>query len=100
MAVPKVSAVAEPNVAIVRFAHDVAPVGGSVIVHVHVNIDMGTSIYVGSAMMAAPTVMAFVSPSMASAMPFRVRCRHDSKPERRRDRKNETNLLQHFCFPP
>ncbi len=99
---------AEPDVAVVPSAHDVVLVGGSTFVHAHVpidvhttiNMDMGASVYVRGAMMAAPAVMAPVSASVASAMPFRVRCRYDSKPERRCDRKNETNLLQHFCFPP
>jgi hypothetical protein len=91
---------AEPDVAVVPPAHDVVLVGGSIFVHAHVpidvhttiNMDMGASVYVRGAMMAAPTVMA--------PTPFRVRCRHDSKPERRRNRKNETNLLQHFVFRP
>jgi hypothetical protein len=102
--------VAEPDVAVVPSSHDVAFVGGSIFVHAYVPIDvhttidvnvstsvyvnMSTSIYMRGAMMAAPTVVT----STASAVAFRVRCHHDSKAERRRNRKNETNLLQHFCF--
>jgi hypothetical protein len=113
--VPTVPCPAEPDVAVVPSAHDVAFVGGSIFVHAHVpidvhttiNMDMGTSVYVRSAMMTASmmtaaTVMAsaMMPPSMASAVPFRVRRGHESKSERRCDRKNERKPLQHFCFLP
>jgi hypothetical protein len=107
--VPKVTIAAKPDVAVVRPAHDVVLVGGSIFVLAYVPIDVHTtidvdmaSVYVRSAMMAAPTVVTstvMASAVMVSAVAFRTRCRHESKPKRRSDRKNETNLLQHFCFP-
>jgi hypothetical protein len=110
MAVPKVSPVAEPNVSIVRFADDVVLVGGSIFAHVHIPIDvnisiyMRTTIYMGATVMAAPmmptslTTAAVVISAMAAAVVFRVRRRNDPNSERRSDRKDETNLLQHFLF--
>lgn len=97
---PTVSTMAEPNVAVVRSAHDVVSVTGSIFVHAHVpiyvrttiNMDMGTSVYVRGTMMAAPMMAApvrattVVTSSMTSAMVFRIRRRHDSKSERRSDR--------------
>jgi hypothetical protein len=95
---------AEPDVAVIPPANDVALVGGSIFVHAHLPIDvhitinmgMGSSGYVRSAMMAAPSVV--TSTAMASTVAFRIRWRHYSKSERRSDRKDETNLLQHFVF--
>jgi hypothetical protein len=100
----------EPDVAVVPSAHDVVFVGGSIFVHAHVpidvhttiNTDMGASVYMCGAMMAAPTVMAstvMAATVVASTVPFCVRCRHDSEPERGRETNNETNLLEHFYFP-
>jgi hypothetical protein len=85
-------------------------VGGSIFVH-HVPIDVSTPIDVGvaatvmsSSMMAAAvvasTVMSAAVTFSTSAVAFCVGRRHHSKSERCGDRKNETNLLQHFCFPP
>jgi hypothetical protein len=95
----------EPDVAVVPSAHDVVFVGGSIFVHAHVPIDVhttidvniGTSVYVRGAMMAASAVV--TSAVVTSAVAFRVRCRHGSKSERRSDRKHQANFLQHFCFP-
>jgi hypothetical protein len=102
--VPKVSTVAEPNVAIVRSADDVAFVGRSTIVHAHVPIDVhtaidvDTSIDVRASMAAAAVATTVVISSMATTVAFSIRRRHYSKSERRRDRKNERKLLQHFVF--
>jgi hypothetical protein len=71
--VPTVPRVAEPNVSVVPPAHDIALIGGSILVHADVPIDahvaigvhMGTSVFVRGAMMAAPTVV--TSTAMASA---------------------------------
>jgi hypothetical protein len=107
--VPTVPRMTEPDVAVVPSAHDVVFVGGSIFVHAHVSIDvhttidvnMGTSVYVRGAMMAASAVVTsavVTSAVVTSAVAFRVRCRHESKSERRSDRKHQANLLQHFCF--
>jgi hypothetical protein len=94
---------------IVLPADDVTLVGGSIIVNahlpinVHTTIDVNTSVYMRASVVAAvvtPTVMVSVPPSMAPAVPFRFRCRHDPKPERRSDRENERKPLQHFLFFP
>jgi hypothetical protein len=119
--VPTVPAAAEPDVAVIPPAHDVALVGGSIFVHAHVPIDahttigVDTSIYVRASMVAAVVTSAVVTSAvvtsavvpttvvtspMASAVPFRISRRHDSKAERRNDRKHEANLLQHFVFLP
>jgi hypothetical protein len=100
-AVPTMSAMAEPNVAVVRFTHDVMLVGGSIFVLVRASISvaaiMMTSTVAAFSVMAAAVVPTTVMPaSLTSA--FRVRGFHYSKAERRSDRKDETNLLQHFCF--
>jgi hypothetical protein len=108
--------------AVIRPAHDVVLVGGSIFVHAHVPIDVHAPIDVGvtSSVMAstvmASTVMAstvmsaavvtscmtttVVTSSVASSMAFRICRRHHAKTERCGDRKNERKLLQHFCFPP
>jgi len=95
--------VAEPNVAVVRFAHDVVLGGGSIFVLVRVRISvvatmMPTTVVAFSVMAAAVVPTTVVAASFTSA--FRVRRPHYSKSERRSDRKDERNLLQHFCFPP
>jgi hypothetical protein len=99
---------AEPDVAVISPAHDVVLVGGSIFVPAHVPIDVHTPIGVGvTSTVMAPTVMAasvmfatVVTSSMTSAVTFCVGRRPHSKSECCGDRKNETNLLQHFCFPP
>ena len=119
---PTVSRVAEPYVAIVRFAHDVVLVDGSVIVDAHVPIDvhtaigvhvgtaidvhmgtaidvhMGTPIDVRACMAATVMPTTVVTSSMTFTVAFRIRRCHNTKSERRSDRKDETKLLQHFCF--
>jgi hypothetical protein len=119
---PKVSIAAEPNVAVVRSADDVAPVGRSVIVHVHLPsdvhapidvgvrtsvyvrapIDVGvrTSVYVRASMAATVVATTAVTPSMAPTVAFRIRRRNNSNSECRSNGKDERNLLQHFWFPP
>ena len=113
---PTVSRVAEPYVAIVRFAHDVVLVDGSVIVDAHVPIDvhtaidvhvgtaidvhMGTPIDVRACMAATVMPTTVVTSSMTFTVAFRIRRCHNTKSERRSDRKDETKLLQHFCFAP
>jgi hypothetical protein len=111
--------VAEPDMAIVRPAHDVVLVSGSVFMHaasvisvvaspsvMSVTSTMMPTAVVASAMvsstMMSTTMMAasMMAASMMAAVPFRVRCRHDSKSECCRDGKNETKFLQHFCVPP
>jgi membrane protein implicated in regulation of membrane protease activity len=111
---------AEPDVAVVRPAHDVMLVGGSIFVHADVPIDVRamvaatvmtsavmtsavmTSAVMASAMVAAAVMAsapAVVTSAMAATVAFRIRRRHDSNSERRSDRKNKTNFLQHFCCP-
>jgi hypothetical protein len=100
-AVPTVSAVAEPNVAIVRFAHDVMLVGGSIFVLVRASISVVATMVafavVAFSVMAAAVMPTTVVPASLTST-FRVRRPHYSKSERRSDRKDERNLLQHFCF--
>jgi hypothetical protein len=77
--VPTVTRMAEPDVAVIPPANDVAIVGGSIFVHAHllidvhitINMGMGSSGYVRSAMMAAPSVV--TSTAMASTVAFRIR---------------------------
>jgi uncharacterized protein YhdP len=119
MAVPTMPTAAEPDVAVVRPAHDVMLVGGSIFVHPGAPVDvcamvaatMMTSAMVASAVMASPVMGAAVMASamvtsamvtsamVTSTMAFRIRGPHHSNSKRRSDRKNETNLLQHFCCP-
>lgn len=91
--------VAEPDVAVVRPADNVAPVGRSIFVcvlgDVGTPIDVVSPIAVVSSCMVPTTVMAALVPAMAST--FGIRRRNDSNPERCGDRKYERNLLQHFC---
>jgi len=55
---------------------------------------MATSVM--PATMPASVVAASVAPSMTTA--FRIRRCYDSNSERGSERKDERNLLQHFCF--
>ena len=64
---PTVSPVAEPNVAIVRVADDVALVSGSVIMHAHVPIDVHIAIDVDTAIDVQGTSV-YVRAAMASSM--------------------------------
>jgi hypothetical protein len=105
--------------AVIRPAHDVVLVGGSIFVHAHVPIDVHAPIDVGvtSSVMAstvmastvmASTVMAATMMSAAvvscmttmvtSSVAFRICGRDHAKAERCSDRKDERKLLQHFVF--
>lgn len=98
---PTMPAVAEPDVAVVRSADNEVPVGRSIFVRVPVDavtpidVSVASPATVVSSCMAPTTVMATLVPAMASA--FRIGRCNDSNPERRSDRKNERNLLQHSC---
>jgi len=109
--------VAEPDVAVVPPANDVVLIGRSIFMHAPVPVDVATiymrgsvastmvrSTVVSTTVMAAVTsavmAAAMVTSSLAATVAFRVRRPHYSKSERRSDRKDETKLLQHFCFPP
>jgi len=101
--------VAEPDVAVVPPANDVVLIGRSIFMHAPVPVDVATIYMRGSvaSTMVRPTVVpttvmaaAMVTSSLAATVAFRVRRPHYSKSERRSDRKDETKLLQHFCFPP
>jgi len=98
--------VTEPDVAIIRPAYNVVLVSWSIFV-----LGMGTLVYVRCAVMPASVmtsgvmatpvmpatmVAASVAPSMTTA--FRIRRCYDSNSERGSERKDERNLLQHFCF--
>ena len=103
--------VAEPDVAVVRPADNEVPVGRSVFVRVRVEVETPIDVSVASAAavvsacmmptavvsscMVPTAVMATLVPAMAAT--FRIRRCNDSNPERRSDRKNERDLLQHFC---
>ena len=103
---PTVPPVAEPDVAVVRPAYDVVPVGGSIFVHAHVSIDvcatmMGMTITASTAMASAVVTSAVVTSAVvtsavAATVAFRIRRGHDSNSERGSDRKDERNFLQHF----
>jgi hypothetical protein len=108
MTVPTMPATAQPDMTVIRSAHDVVLVDRSIFVHACVPVDMPVAFDMG---VACPTVVSMasavmptamvtsavmVSSSMAAAMPLGVRCSHASKPECRRDRKNKSDLLQHF----
>ncbi len=111
---PTVSPVAEPYVAIVRVAHDLVLVKGSVIMDAHVPIDvhiaidvdtaidvhMGTPIDVRAGMAAAVMATTAVASSMTFTVAFRIRRCDNTKSERSSERKDEGKLLQHFCFAP
>jgi len=93
---PTVPPVAEPDVAVVRPAYDVVPVGGSIFVHAHVSIDVCATMM--GMTITASTVMAsaVVTSAVAATVAFRIRRGHDSNSERGSDRKDERNFLQHF----
>jgi len=98
---PTVPPVAEPDVAVVRPAYDVVPVGGSIFVHAHVSIDvcatmMGMTITASTVMASAVVTSAVVTSAVAATVAFRIRRGHDSNSERGSDRKDERNFLQHF----
>jgi hypothetical protein len=103
MAMPAVSAVTEPNVAIVRFANDVALVG-SMFVHVPSSVLMVASTVTTAtvatfAMMAAAMVpTTVVTPAMPATVAFGIRRRNDSNSECRNNGKHERNLFQHFVL--
>lgn len=107
---PTVPAMAEPDMPVVRPAHNVVLVGRSIFVHAGVFADMRTAIDLGgasivmtSAMMTftmmtptmmTPTMMAStVMASTVLASTLRISASRDSKSERCTDRKDERNLL-------
>lgn len=98
---PTMPSVAEPDVAVVRPADNVAPVGRSIVVRVPGDVEMSIDVGVASpaavvsSCMMPTTVMAALVAAMAST--FGIRRRNEHKPERCNDRKNERNLLQHIC---
>jgi hypothetical protein len=77
-------------------------VGGSAFVCVlassSVAFDVMASAVVTSAVMAASMVSTTVVLASLTSVAFRVCGPHDSESESPGDRKDEPNLLQHFCF--
>jgi hypothetical protein len=81
-------------------------VGGSIFVLVRASISVVATMVafavvafavVAFSVMAAAVMPTTVVPASLTST-FRVRRPHYSKSERRSDRKDERNLLQHFCF--
>jgi len=89
--VPSVSRMAEPDMPVVRPAYNVVLVGESIFVHADVLANVGTAIDLGVAStMMTPTMMTSTMMTAATlASTLRIRSRHDSKSERRCDRKDE-----------
>lgn len=99
---PTMPPVAEPDVAVVRPADNVVPVGRSIFVRMPgdvgpIDVGVASPTAVVSSRMVPTTVMAALVPVMAST--FSIRRGNDSKSERCSDRNNERNLLQHFLLP-